>query len=96
MSTIKRNGNIANNVNQAEKDREAVERRIVEEREREIKIEEKRKELEENLKQEERLLNEARRRAHTGQAGMKENFFLYFCNIIFFSRKQWIYSPTPP
>jgi len=68
ISTIKRNGNIANNVNQADKDREAFERRALEEREREIKIEEKKKELEENLKQEERLLNEARRRAQTGQA----------------------------
>merc|ERR1719483_1630327 len=68
ISTIKRNGNIANNVNQAEKDREAFERRALEEREREIKIEEKKKELEENLKQEEKLLNEARSRAQTGQA----------------------------
>ena len=67
MSTIKRNGNIANNVNQDEK--ETLERRIQEERDRENKIEEKRKELEENVRQEERLLNEARRRAHTGQIG---------------------------
>jgi len=65
MSTIKRNGNIANNVNQDEK--ETLERRIQEERDRENKIEEKRKELEENVRQEERLLNEARRRAHAGQ-----------------------------
>jgi hypothetical protein len=64
MSTIKRNGNIANN--QADKDSE---KRAAEERDREIKIEEKKKELEENLKQEEKLLNDARRRAQTGQAG---------------------------
>ena len=83
ISTIKRNGNIANNVNQADKDREAFERRALEEREREIKIEEKKKELEENLKQEERLLNEARRRAQTGQAG--ENFILKgFLSITFY------------
>jgi len=67
MSTIKRNGNIANNVNQAEKDREALERRMLEERDREKRIEEKRKELEENARQEERLLNEARRRSQTVQ-----------------------------
>ena len=69
MSTIKRNGNIANNVNQAEKDREALERRMLEERDREKRIEEKRKELEENARQEERLLNEARRRSQTVQVG---------------------------
>jgi len=70
VSTIKRNGNAAavSNTNLVEKDREAFERRIQEEKEREMKIEEKRKELEENTRQEERLLNEARRRVQTGPA----------------------------
>jgi len=66
ISTIKRNGNIANNLNQTEKDND---KRALEEREREMKIEEKKKELEEKMKEEEKLLNEARKRAQIGPAG---------------------------
>merc|ERR1719435_800291 len=66
ISTIKRHGNIANNLNQTEKDND---KRALEEREREMKIEEKKKELEEKMKEEEKLLNEARKRAQIGPAG---------------------------
>ena len=90
MSTIKRNGNIANTLNQTEKDND---KRVLEERE--MKIEEKKKELEEKMKEEEKLLNEARKRAQIGPAGKS----LYYCKTVLMIptnfRKQWINSPSP-
>ena len=91
MSTIKRNGNIANTLNQTEKDND---KRVLEERE--MKIEEKKKELEEKMKEEEKLLNEARKRAQIGPAGKR---FLCYCKTVLMIptnfRKQWINSPSP-
>ena len=90
MSTIKRNGNIANTLNQTEKDND---KRVLEERE--MKIEEKKKELEEKMKEEEKLLNEARKRAQIGPAGKS----LIYCKTVLMIptnfRKQWINSPSP-